>query len=91
MAQNGLFLQRLADILELPILRPQMAESTAFGAAFLAGVGQGLYASIEDIRALWQPELRCTPQLEAGARSQQLQGWRDAVRRVLSGAGARDS
>lgn len=82
MAQNGLFLQRLADILEMPILRPRMAESTAFGAACLAAVGQGVYGSLQEVAALWQPELRCEPALESGARQQQIAGWRAALRRA---------
>jgi glycerol kinase len=82
MAQNGLFLQRLADILEIPILRPRMAESTAFGAACLAALGQGLFRSLQDVAALWQPELRCEPSLESAERQQQIAGWRAAVRRA---------
>ncbi|MBV8805408.1 MAG: glycerol kinase GlpK, partial [Sinobacteraceae bacterium] len=52
MAQNGFFLQRLADVLGVPILRPRMAESTAFGAACLAGLGHGIYRSLEEIARL---------------------------------------
>ena len=52
MAQNGLFMQRLADILGVPIQRPKITESTAFGAACLAGLGCGVYGSLQDIAAL---------------------------------------
>jgi glycerol kinase len=82
MAQNGLFLQRLADILNLPILRPKMAESTAFGAACLAGLGSGTYASLSEVAALWKPDARCEPKLESAARELELTGWREAVKRV---------
>jgi glycerol kinase len=82
MAQNGLLLQRLADILDLPILRPKLAESTAFGAACLAAIGCGMFRSLQDVAALWQPELRCEPQLDRALRQQQLMGWRDAVART---------
>src|SRR5581483_11313082 len=54
MAGNAFFLQRLADILGMPILRPRMTESTAFGAACLAALGCGIYRSVEEIAALWQ-------------------------------------
>jgi glycerol kinase len=82
MAQNGLFLQRLADILDLPILRPKMAESTAFGAACLAGLGSGTYASLSEVVGLWQPDVRHEPHLDSETRDRQLAGWREAVKRV---------
>ena len=63
MAQNGLFLQRLADVLGVTILRPRITESTAFGAACLAGLGCGIYRSLADIARLWQPDARCEPRL----------------------------
>ena len=82
MAQNGLFLQRLADILGLPILRPKMAESTAFGAACLAGIGCGTYASLDEVAGLWKPDARYEPRLDAATRERELTGWREAVKRV---------
>ena len=82
MAQNTFLLQRLADILGLPILRPKMSESTAFGAACLAGLGSGVYDSVNDIAGLWQADLRCEPQLDTDARERELAGWRDALNRV---------
>jgi glycerol kinase len=82
MAQNGLFLQRLADILNLPILRPKMAESTAFGAACLAGLGSGTYASLNEVASLWKPDAQCEPRLDSAARELELAGWREAVKRV---------
>ncbi|HVY81465.1 MAG TPA: glycerol kinase GlpK [Steroidobacteraceae bacterium] len=84
MAQNAFFLQRLADVLGMPILRPRMAESTAFGAACLAGLGAGLYGSLQEIASLWQADSKCEPQLAADAREREIAGWRDAVRRARS-------
>ena len=84
MAQNSFFLQRLADILGLPILRPRMAESTAFGAACLAGLGQGIYSSLQEIARLWTADVRYEPQLDGAARAREMTGWRDALRRVRS-------
>jgi glycerol kinase len=84
MAQNGLFLQRLADVLNLPILRPKMAESTAFGAACLAGLGGGLYASLNEVAGLWKLDAKCEPRLDSAARERDLAGWRDAVKRTLT-------
>jgi glycerol kinase len=81
MAQNKLFMQRLADILGVPIQRPMITESTAFGAACLAGLGCGIYRSLQDIAALAKPAARFEPQA-AAERETQIKGWRDAVRRV---------
>jgi glycerol kinase len=85
MAQNGLFLQRLADILDVPILRPRMAESTAFGAACLAGLGSGTYASLDELAGLWKSDARCEPKLDAATRERELAGWKEAVRRARTG------
>ena len=83
MAQNGLFMQRLADILGVPIQRPKITESTAFGAACLAGLGCGMYGSLQDIAALAKPDARFEP--TAGLeRESEINGWRQAVRRVRS-------
>ena len=84
MAQNGFFLQRLADVLGVPILRPKMAESTAFGAACLAALGAGIYSSLQDVARLWEPDTRCEPKLPPESREQQMAGWRAALRRVRS-------
>ncbi len=82
MARNTLFLQRLADVLGLTILRPRIAESTAFGAACLAGLGCGVYGSLADVARLWQSEARCEPRMDANMRKLELQGWAGAVRRI---------
>jgi glycerol kinase len=84
MAQNGFFLQRLADMLAVPILRPKMAESTAFGAACLAGLGHGEFESLQDIARLWQSDVRCEPKLESAAREGEMLAWRAALQRVRS-------
>jgi glycerol kinase len=82
MAQNELFMQRLADILRLPILRPKITESTAFGAACLAGLGCGIYGSLQDIADLAEPDARYEPL--GAARDAEITGWRNALRRVRS-------
>jgi glycerol kinase len=84
MAQNGLFMQRLADILSLPILRPRITESTAFGAACLAGLGGGIYGSLDDIAALAHADARFEPALAEPLRDAEIAGWRGALRRVRS-------
>jgi glycerol kinase len=84
MAQNEFLLQRLADLLGLKIMRPRMAESTAFGAACLAGLGSGVYGSLSDIASLWQPDLQCESRLDEATRMREIAGWRSAISRVRS-------
>ena len=84
MAQNNLLLQRLADVSGLRIRRPANPESTAFGAACLAGLGCGIYRSLQDIAALRRPETHFEPVLSADDRARELSGWRDALKRVTS-------
>jgi glycerol kinase len=83
MAHNGLFLQRLADILMVPIHKPQITESTAFGAACLAGLGCGIFGSLRDIAALTKPAARYEPR-PAADRDAGIAGWRNALQRVRS-------
>jgi glycerol kinase len=84
MSQNDLFMQRLADLSGMQITRPTNPESTAFGAACLAGLGCGVYRSLQDIAALRRSESRFEPALSASERNSQIAGWRDALRRVRS-------
>ena len=84
MAQNNLFMQRLADILGVVILRPKITESTAFGAACLAGLGHGVYRSLQDIADLAQPDARFEPWLDSAERDASIAGWRKALKRVRS-------
>ena len=82
MTENRLLLQMLADFLEVEVVRPKVTETTAFGAAALAGLGVGLYGSLEEIAALWKPYGRCTPSMDPATRDRALAGWRRAVERV---------
>jgi len=84
MAMNDLFTQRLADVLGIPIQRPKITESTAFGAACLAGLGCGLYRSLDDIARLAKSETRREPQPYA-SRDADIAGWRRALGRIRGG------
>ena len=77
-------LQRLADLLDTPIDRPAILETTALGAAYLAGLHAGLYPAPEVFAGNWALERRFTPNLEAATREALCAGWKDAVRRTLS-------
>ena len=85
MAMNDLFMQRLADVLDVAIQRPKIAESTAFGAACLAGLGCGMYRSLQDIAQLAKPDARFEPRPYA-ARAAEIAGWHAALARVRSGS-----
>ena len=84
MVVNDLFCQWLADLTGRPIERPQVVETTALGAAYLAGLGAGIYASLDEIAAQWRCERRFEPKIGADERDAKYAGWNDAVGRVLT-------
>lgn len=77
-------MQRLADILDAPVDRPTILETTALGAAWLAGSKAGVWPKARDFARSWALERRFKPDMDATVRSAKLAGWRDAVRRTLS-------
>ncbi len=80
---NNFLLEFQADILGLEIMRPMCVETTALGAAFLAGLGVGYYSDTGSIRSDWKPERRFTPAMEPARREALLRGWHRAVERSL--------
>jgi glycerol kinase len=84
MVANDWMLQRLADILGVELDRPVMLESTALGAAWLAGSAAGVWSGREEFALAWRLDRRFTPAIDDSARAQLIAGWRDAVRRTLS-------
>jgi glycerol kinase len=77
-------MQRLADLLDTPVDRPQILETTALGAAWLAGSRAGVWPKEADFARSWALETRFEPAMEAAERNRKLKGWKDAVRRTLS-------
>jgi len=77
-------MQWLADILDAPIDRPEVLETTALGAAWLAGRRAGVWPGEDGFAASWRLERRFTPSIDAQTRERKLAGWRDAVRRTLT-------
>ncbi|WP_114374820.1 glycerol kinase GlpK [Elioraea thermophila] len=77
-------MQRIADLTGTPVDRPAMRETTALGAAWLAGFAAGLYPSPEETARAWAAERRFVPELDERARAAVLERWREAVRRTLS-------
>ncbi len=82
MTANDWLMQFLADLLDLPVERPTVTETTALGAARLAGLGAGLYSSPQDLAGQWRLDRRFEPSMPAGTRARLLAGWDVAVARV---------
>ncbi|HVZ68532.1 MAG TPA: glycerol kinase GlpK [Rhizomicrobium sp.] len=82
MVKNDWFCQRLADLTGLPVERPQIIETTALGAAYLAGLGAGLFGGFEDIAKSWSLDRQFVPALSVSARDSLYEGWEKAVSRV---------
>jgi glycerol kinase len=85
MVANNWFLQFLADVLDVPVERPDNVESTVLGAAYLAGARAGVVESLADIETLWQRDALFEPAMPANQRERLLAGWNDAVGRVRTG------
>ncbi len=81
-AVNDALLQFQADILRVPVERPRVTETTALGAAFLAGLATGFWSSTDELAATWQLERRFEPQMDEADRDRLVQRWRDAVERA---------
>ena len=86
MAASDWTMQFVADVLDLPVDRPKDLETTARGAAWLAGYHAGFYPGPEEWVARWERDRRFTPAMAAEVRQRKLGGWHDAVRRTLSTA-----
>ena len=89
MAASDWTMQRLADILDAPVDRPTILETTALGAAYLAGLQSGFYPALEKFAERWALDKRFSPRLDRAERDRMLASWHDAVRRTLSANGAR--
>lgn len=82
-ARNNLLMQFQSDILSTRVIRPEVTETTALGAAYLAGLAVGFWGSLDEIRQQWQAERVFEPMAEAEDVEQKIEGWHDAVRRTL--------
>ena len=80
---NGWGRQFLSDMLDLPVERPEVTETTALGAAYLAGLSTGVYAGLDEIERGWRCGKRWTPSMPAERRDALYDGWQRSVRRVL--------
>jgi len=84
MVASNYTMQFLADILNAPVDRPKILETTAVGAAYLAGLQKGLFAPPQEFAASWKRDRQFLPELADDIRTRKYRGWKDAVRRTLS-------
>ena len=82
MVSNDWLVQHLADVLNVPVDRPVVTETTALGAAYLAGLQVGVYGSTDEIASNWRRDVRFKPKVAAPEREVALDGWRRAVAAV---------
>ncbi|MFJ4297001.1 glycerol kinase GlpK [Curtobacterium sp. SP.BCp] len=83
MTANNELMQFQADILNVPVVRPVVAETTALGAAYAAGLAVGFWANLDELRANWQEDQRWEPQLDDAERDRQLRLWKKAVTKTF--------
>jgi glycerol kinase len=88
MTASDVTMQFLADILDAPVDRPTVMETTALGAAYLAGLKAGVCPDLAGFAARWQCERRFTPRMDAASRARKWAGWQEAVRRTRSDGGS---
>jgi glycerol kinase len=81
-AANNHLMQFQADILGVPVVRPQLLETTAAGSAFLAGLATGMWRDPDELEGAWREDRRFDPAMDADQRERLYAGWRDAVERV---------
>ena len=81
---NGFLMQFQADIMDRPLRRPMIRETTALGAAYLAGLATGVWESLDDVRGSWTLDRLYEPAMGAEKREKLLRGWHEAVNRVRS-------
>ena len=79
---NAFLMQFQADVMDVPVVRPVVMETTALGAALLAGLAVGVYATLEETAQAWQQDASFTPGMEAHQRKNLLSGWHKAVERA---------
>ena len=83
-SRNNLMMQFQSDILNVPVFRPRVTETTALGAAYLAGLAVGYWSGIDEVRRQWQVENKFEPQTDLESVKKVVDGWHEAVSRTLS-------
>ena len=83
MVHNELLMQFQADVLDVPVIRPTVAETTSLGAAYAAGLAVDFWSEVEDLRANWGKDKEWQPQMDAAEREKGYQLWKKAVTRTF--------
>ena len=83
MVVNETLMQFQADILGVPVIRPQVAETTSLGAAYAAGLATGFWSEVEDLRENWAEDKRWEPQMDSSDRERAFHFWKKAVERTF--------
>jgi glycerol kinase len=86
MTANELLMQFQADVLGVPVIRPEITETTALGAAYAAGLASGFWADQDELRERWAEDKRWEPQMDEDERERQYARWKKAVQRSLDWA-----
>ena len=83
MVKNNWLLQFLADVIKIRVERPQFEETTALGAAYLAGLQIGIFKSLKDVSKYWRSDRRFNPKIKTRERKKILKGWSRAIKKTL--------
>ena len=83
MVGNDLLMQFQADVLDVPVIRPKVAETTALGAAYAAGIAVGFWSGEQDVIDNWAEDKRWEPSMEAAERERQYRLWKKAVTKTF--------
>jgi glycerol kinase len=83
MVYNELLMQFQSDVLDVPVIRPKVAETTSLGAAYAAGLATGFWSAVEDLRANWAQDKEWRPKMDAGEREREYRLWKKAVTRTF--------
>ncbi|MFJ6699802.1 glycerol kinase GlpK [Streptomyces sp. NPDC091272] len=81
MTVNSLLMQHQADVLDVPVIRPKVSETTCLGAAYAAGLATGVWSDLDELKAHWQRDVEWTPRMAAPEREREYRNWRRAVER----------
>lgn len=84
MTSNNLLMQNISDVLDTPVVRPMIAETTCLGAAYAAGLAVGFWPDTDALRANWRRAAEWTPQMDASVRDREYRNWLKAVERSMS-------
>jgi len=73
-------MQFQSDIVDTKVVRPTIVETTALGAAYLAGLAVGFWKDVEELRSMWQVDKTFTPNIQEAQRAQSIKGWQRAIK-----------